>query len=294
MIQGLRSGDACLGVAVEQARHQVAGAGGDLRGPELVVQGDFVLHHRAKHVLDSRPAMRVSERQSPAEKLEQGDARAPQVRFWAVVAHHHLRGQVGGRAAAPRDHLALGEVRRQPKVRRLEGRLVVRGEEQEVVRFHVAVDDVLAVALRQHLQDGSHDLGGVRLAVLARADASPQLPAAAVLHHQVDVRLVLKHFVEVHHVEAGADVLHHPYLRHQLLQVGLRGLGLALVGGLLGDGLHGKLLARGLLGHLVDDAVRSRAQRHSHGGIRDVVHLMQVPAEAQILWVQHRLVPLEV
>mmetsp|Transcript_11455 Transcript_11455/g.19572 ORF Transcript_11455/g.19572 Transcript_11455/m.19572 type:complete len:278 (+) Transcript_11455:451-1284(+) len=117
MLQRLLRGEPRHGIAIEQARGEVAGALGDVSHPELVVHHHAVLHHCPQHLLDG-PALilLVPEGQAAAEELVDGDPRAPVVGLRAVRALHHLRRQVGGRPAAPGQHLPGSKVGGQAEV----------------------------------------------------------------------------------------------------------------------------------------------------------------------------------
>jgi hypothetical protein len=92
----------------------------------------------------------------------------------------------------------------EPKVDGLERAVLAVVEQHEVAGLDVAVEDAVRVALGQGVQHGAHAARGALLGVGALADGVEQLPAAAVLHHYVDVGVVLPGALEVHHA-AGRE-----------------------------------------------------------------------------------------
>lgn len=79
------------------------------------------------------------------------------------------------------------------KVGGADGGILVLGQEQEVVGLDVAVNDALGVALRDEAQHRADDGGDSRLRQRSLLHAVQDAPAAAQLHHHMDVLVVLEH-----------------------------------------------------------------------------------------------------
>jgi hypothetical protein len=155
---------------VQQAPHKVLGLVRD-PAPRLALEPRLVAQDRLPHGRQRRRlgVLPVVKRQPPAQQLERHDPGRPHVRGRDHGRGEHLGRHEPGRALEAQ--VGAGEVLRpvkdrQAKVHGLDDRVVAGGQQHEVARLDVAVEDAQGVALGQGAQDRAHERGDLLLSSL--------------------------------------------------------------------------------------------------------------------------------
>mmetsp|Transcript_2616 Transcript_2616/g.8941 ORF Transcript_2616/g.8941 Transcript_2616/m.8941 type:complete len:250 (+) Transcript_2616:1443-2192(+) len=203
MGQGLGCGDPPPGVEGEHFEHDVLGAFGDL-GPRRLFQVQLEAQDLVEDgALRGAPEGWLAAQQDVHDHPDRPHVRAGSVaplqdlRRDVVRAAHHI-GELGPRP----------EELREPKVDGLDPRVVRVVDEQKVFGLEVPMDHAVEVALRDDPQHLLHKHRGVLLRVVALGnDLVEELPAPALLHHDVDVVVVLVRPAKRHDVVVPRQAL---------------------------------------------------------------------------------------
>mmetsp|Transcript_104098 Transcript_104098/g.301150 ORF Transcript_104098/g.301150 Transcript_104098/m.301150 type:complete len:263 (+) Transcript_104098:234-1022(+) len=162
----------------------------------------------------------------PAKHHVGDDAETPNVAHVIVLARQNLRRDVVRSAGLCRQDLAFVELARQAKVDDLQQTLLdgILRQEEEVLRFQVAMADMVLVHVVDSLDHLLHERGRLHLReVPSLNDSVEQLASCAQLHDQVDDATIFEGLVQlddvwmVHHLHEGNLLLEPLYVFHLLL-----------------------------------------------------------------------------
>lgn len=158
MVVCLLSGEALIGLTIQQLRDQVLGLVGDIF-PDGVRETELTF----KDVVNDLFVLLATKGRLAGQHDEQDNAHGPVVTLGGVTALEHLRCDVVGCTIGRIHHLVLTDALGETEIDQLDVRVIILFVQEEVLRLNIPVANAVRMKIVQGVEGLSHDARGLHL-----------------------------------------------------------------------------------------------------------------------------------